>query len=416
MFLDRLAPAQCNAKAEYDANLEGLRGVLALLVALGHAFGIKNLLDPNYQPDFYFLNIGHSVVLVFFVLSGYVSGLTNAQVFSKELVTNYLLKRCVRLMPIYYASIIITILITWGRLSWVEALGNSLFLQNFNSYFSLQISPIYGNTALWYLNYDVVYYVLFLGIWLWKPKSVITLTVCFFLSICGWYYQDFPQFIAGYASGYVFWILGLITAWKLKPLQLNNKTFPWLSYLLLFFATSNFDTGKTILFRLGLLRENFSMVNLADIITILPLSTFLIIIIAQRHFKYIKMFEILCFMIPVGNILILLSMNRLFEVRWLPATIMTISALMLLRVKHPVSVLSFFAPLGKISYAFYVVHLPLMYLIQDNFPITGTPLSFFSRLIVWLSTVTILSIVLERYMQPKAKKWLAAKIKVFTKK
>jgi peptidoglycan/LPS O-acetylase OafA/YrhL len=415
MLLNRLSPTQYNVKAKYDSNIEGLRGVLALLIAFGHAFGIKNFLDPSYQPNLYFLNISHSVVLVFFILSGYVSSLTNTQAFSKKLLVKYLLKRCVRLMPIYYVSIIVTILVTWGRISWAEVLGNSLFLQNFDSYFSLSISPIHGNTALWYLNYDVLYYLVFIGIWLWKPRSIVVLAVCLFISIYGWYNQGFPQFITGYASGYVFWILGLITAWKLKSIQLRDKTFPFLSYLLLFFATDNFDTGKMILSRLGLARESFSIVNFADIVSILPLSIFLVIIISQRNLKYTKVLELICFAIPISNILILLFMNRLFEIRWLPATIMTVIALILINIKHNVEVLSFVAPLGKISYAFYVIHLPLGYWIQSIFPIEGTPLSFLLRLIVWPTITIMISILLERYMQPMVKKWLETKTSIFAR-
>ena len=63
----------------FDFKLEGLRGLAALTVVLGHTIVIKQTLDPHYQPTgvFSFQAPGHLSVLIFFILSGYVIGLTN---------------------------------------------------------------------------------------------------------------------------------------------------------------------------------------------------------------------------------------------------------------------------------------------------------------------------------------------------
>ncbi|MBD2152804.1 acyltransferase [Pseudanabaena sp. FACHB-1277] len=144
--------------ARYNSNLEGIRGLAALSVSSFHVLGLKNFLDPTYHPNIYFgyLQAAHSFVLVFFVLSGYVIGLTTTKDYSNQELGSYIKRRAVRILPIYLIAISLGVLAEPSdKLSLV--IGNLLFLQNFDKYFDVSLHPIAGDAAVWSLNYEVLY-------------------------------------------------------------------------------------------------------------------------------------------------------------------------------------------------------------------------------------------------------------------
>ncbi len=197
-------------KTTYNLNLEGLRGFAALSVGFSHLFVLRDTsrfwLDPDYHPEGYlsYLADGHGAVLIFFVLSGYVIGMTNQSSFSQRQANKYLARRAVRLLPIYIISVLFaSVLSSNNNLSTV--LGNLFFLQN-----SLgPISTINSDLALWSLNYEIIYYLIFIVIWWLKPK--ISLLICFslLLSVLGCLRPSDSQIIPSYASGWLFWLSGL---------------------------------------------------------------------------------------------------------------------------------------------------------------------------------------------------------------
>lgn len=101
-------------KVNYNYSLEGLRGLAALFVLSCHAFGYVNALDPSYTlPKFlHYFHSARGAVLIFFILSGYVIGLTNTQDFSYKESREYLFRRGVRLIPIYWIAIILTVCVS----------------------------------------------------------------------------------------------------------------------------------------------------------------------------------------------------------------------------------------------------------------------------------------------------------------
>ncbi|MEE3715177.1 hypothetical protein V2H45_00295 [Tumidithrix elongata RA019] len=58
---------EVSSRVQVNQNLEGLRGLLALAVGFSHIFGITHILDSNYHPNAYWLNVGQGSVLMFFV-------------------------------------------------------------------------------------------------------------------------------------------------------------------------------------------------------------------------------------------------------------------------------------------------------------------------------------------------------------
>ncbi len=142
----------------YDYALEGLRGLAAFWVGYAHIFNFTNLLDPSFHPSNKYvtdLHASHAAVLIFFILSGYVIGITNTKKCNKSRIINYLIRRIIRLVPIYFIAIICSIIASpYDSLEVI--FGNLFFLQ------PLAVPVLSGNPILWTLNYEVIYYLLFI--------------------------------------------------------------------------------------------------------------------------------------------------------------------------------------------------------------------------------------------------------------
>lgn len=105
--------------------LDGLRGVLSLIVALNHSFLVLAIpafanvwgqnplkftdLQSKLQQVFMMLGNGGVAVTLFFILSGFVLGLSFQKLnFNFVQLAKYLVKRLIRLYPVYIFLVIIT--------------------------------------------------------------------------------------------------------------------------------------------------------------------------------------------------------------------------------------------------------------------------------------------------------------------
>src|SRR5580698_2387340 len=150
-FARRLAPPVAPGREARDLALEGLRGVCACLVLYAHMTFPNTRLDPDYAPSarFWWFNLGIVAVLFFFVLSGYVIGLTTRSPFSGTAARGYLGRRLLRLAPVNTAAV----LLSWAFIPHVEhvtVLGNLGFLQNFKPYpLGAYVDVMPDNLNLW---------------------------------------------------------------------------------------------------------------------------------------------------------------------------------------------------------------------------------------------------------------------------
>ena len=87
-------------RKEINFDIESLRGYAALFVVWHHAITYRALLDPGFCPSgiLAYTPSGHFYVLIFFILSGYVIGLSNKQPLSWSTGWTYLKKRLVRVI------------------------------------------------------------------------------------------------------------------------------------------------------------------------------------------------------------------------------------------------------------------------------------------------------------------------------
>ena len=191
-------------RRQFEVNLEALRGFAALIVVLCHALYLRFSLDPAYTPsdDWVKLFPGHSCVLLFFVLSGYVIGLTNAQPLNKGSIGRYLANRLVRLYPIYVISLIITLLVVRSYYPLKIILGHFVFLQN-------SIVPVmYENNPLWSLNSEIIYYLLFIPVSFLRLSPSKVYITALFIGVVSASMLHYP-ILSSYYFGFVFWAAGL---------------------------------------------------------------------------------------------------------------------------------------------------------------------------------------------------------------
>jgi peptidoglycan/LPS O-acetylase OafA/YrhL len=275
-------------------------------------------------------------------------------------------------------------------------LSNLSFLQ-----FALTKS-LKGNVVLWTLNFEVLYYLLFLGILWLRPNPKVLLALAFAVSNLGLVFPQVPGLLVFYASGWVFWLAGLYMAWYLPRLQqpaLSANVA--LSFLLLLVANNVFMPGFMILNFLHLLDVvPVAIVCNADLVH-LPVVLALFAAAAGRKLPFGKLLTGAAFLLPLGVIGALFALGKSTEhVNFLIGTTSTLAAFGLYFLPIRGNVLAPFSLAGSISYAVYVVHMPLANLLLQIDLFSGTPFSFAVRLVAFLLAVLGLAYVLELKMQP----------------
>jgi peptidoglycan/LPS O-acetylase OafA/YrhL len=159
----------------FSLYLDVVRFLAAIVVLLHHTW-------PLLFPHFPLPWPGHSAVVVFFVLSGYV--ITHAS--RPELgLRLYAQHRMARILPVTIAAILLSFCIAplvgtspipfAGPMgfSWPNALLNSVFLAQ--SW--MDVAPPF-NPPFWSLNYEVWYYIIF-GAWVYCKNRLITAAAAF---------------------------------------------------------------------------------------------------------------------------------------------------------------------------------------------------------------------------------------------
>lgn len=157
-------------------DLEALRGFAALIVFI-YLINLcpKFNLGYDFRANFFpYVPGSHLMVLVFFMLLGYVIGLTNNES-NQFSIIQYARKRLVRPYPVYLVAILIMTLLFSQQIPVLW--GGLFFLQN------LVCENLGHNQALWSLNHEYLNYTLAIPLlfFKWRPQWVI----CFgFLILC----------------------------------------------------------------------------------------------------------------------------------------------------------------------------------------------------------------------------------------
>ena len=405
---DRFIPmsdSKVDGNKVYDYALEGLRGLAALWVAYSHIFFFKFNLDPAYHPTFpfgEFFNAAHGGILIFFTLSGYVIGITNQLPFSRSNAIRYLLRRLVRLYPIYLVAILLGIL-SAPTDTWKTIVGNLFFLQGPVS------ALLAGNGVLWTLHYEVVYYIIFLAVWYFRPKVIPLMVGALIIACLAVFLPAFPSIISGYAAGWVFWLFGLWLAWK-KPRSITFTKFPLFTYILLYMATDKLAIGKVVLNNLGLVTTKLSEISITDFIY-LPLCAVLFAALTQRQIPYARWYLAIAIAIPLAHTSYLFASGQLFgNAAELIAVGHMLLGLALIRWQVSPDIFTHLAFFGSISYGIYVFHSPIMNFMNKLSAFSGSPITFMIRILIWAGLTIGISYLLELKVQPIIKRWFQQKV------
>ena len=400
----RLAPPVSSPVGEpRDLPLEGLRGLCAVLVMYAHIFAPAHWLDLDYAPSrrFWWFNSGSVAVLFFFVLSGYVIGVTVRTPATSGSVKGYLMRRLVRLVPINTVAV----LLVWflfpaikGRSIW----GSLCFLQNARPYFGGWSMPIIGNNYnLWSLNYEMVYYLAFLAIWRLAPRTGILWAGTLVVGAAATCVDGFPAILSDYGCGALFWIAGLSVAW-LTPR--DRATGNWPSALLLLLIIWPLDLLNKLVpavLPAGMLaRGPASPVNRLDI---LPVCVWLLLAVTGRGRRWHRPLALVCLGWASLAVLGSAMTGDYFNggLATLIYAALVVVAWSLVNWAPTPTLLAKIAPLGLISFGLYAVSLPIEFSLshQSILP-SGTAGSFAVRVVVLVALSVGAAWILERKLQP----------------
>jgi peptidoglycan/LPS O-acetylase OafA/YrhL len=402
LFQSRLTPTgPVPAPLERDLALEGLRGLCALLVLYGHVFAPIPCLDPVYSPPSFFswLDEARPAVLFFFVLSGYVIGLTVKSGFGGSAVKGYLGRRALRLVPINTAAV----LMSWAlapRTAASTVLGNLAFLQNYNIYLFGWHVPVMANDAsLWTLNFEVFYYLVFLAVWRYAPRVGVFLGFLA-LAAAAAAFPVFPPFLSCYVIGGLYWFAGLSVAW-LGPRPEGNGNWP--SALL---ATAVLWPVASLEVLLG--RLDFPDLNVPPLalkrLDLLAACLWLLLATTGRSPRWQRRLGLICLSLATVA-LVERFLTGEFGDRgrgaFLVYAAVLVAGWMSLEWRPRPALLAWLAPTGGVSFGIYAVSLALQFsiLFQPSLP-RGTPLSYALRLALVLGLSTAIAWLLEHRLQP----------------
>lgn len=384
---------------KYDENIESLRGFAAISVVWAHVFGFNNLLATNYHPSGYwaYFNAGHPSVLIFFLLSGYVIGITNKNVFSSAISLQYLKKRAIRLFPIYILTIIFTLSVV-PEYDTLKIIGNLFFLQ------TLLVDVLKGNTILWTLNNEVIYYVLFILVICFKPNLKYLIISCFIFSIIFSFSILNTEIINRYLIGWIFWLIGLYCAWNMPKNDGLPNYYLILPLILIIIATNLYNPGAMLS---GFLNLKTKGINLEADLFYFPVTFCLFITVANRKISNLNFLYVICWAIPILVATALLFKGRLFENQsWQVANLFILLSFAFLMIKIKQNFIRKLSFLGSISYAIYVFHMPLLHLFNKLYIYNSTEFYFWLTILFFGILLFTLSYLAELVLQPFIKRKL----------
>lgn len=394
----------------FEFSLEGLRGFAALVVVLGHATFHPLSLDPAYTPSIIYSSPfpGHLCVLIFFILSGYVIGLTNKRPLIRATIIPYLRKRVVRLYPIYFISLLLTLAVMTRSYPFSVIAGHFLFLQN------SVVARIWENNPLWSLNNEVLYYLAFIPLsYLRLHPARVLLGAGLVGILCG---TVLPlPLLSSYSFGFVFWVSGLWLAQS--PSVPKRYASRWLLFglLCLFLGYGVLNPLTTI----SIIIEDKMGINtgLPDAPSIqfsdlaaLPFCFYVFMRFTNHAVKgehlllgafVLSVFAYYAHMVHKYGL-----HSPEAQYLLLPIIIFIIgSALLIVSLVRatpavPVLLAPSLLKLGAISYGIYVIHFPISIMLSHIPYFSGSALTFSVRLVIHLLLVLGAGYLLELKIQP----------------
>ncbi len=392
-------------QTKHDSNLEALRGFAATIVVIYHLIIHSSKLNGGFEFKkniIHWSPSGHLMVLVFFMLSGYVIGKSYANKPNFNTI-GYLKKRLIRLYPIYLFSILFTIALFREDIR--SIIGNIFLVQN------LFTNCLTKNDALWSLNHEILYYLFAILLLKYKINSQLLLFVFSFLLLATFKIDNIPCIIQDYLVGFIFWLSGYILSTFNKIDNYKPSVNKLISVMLLLLGCDLLNLfARIVNFNLKIPNQ-ISFYTLTGIVKIgdfclFPYALYAVIIFSSINFRYIKILTWFVYLNSIAHLVNLLFNHSFFktEMFYIPTVFISLSLFFHFMTKPLRLSLQYMVNLGSISYAIYVIHYPILYTLSKIKVFTGTTLSYFIRVLIFTGIVILISFLLEKKLQPLIKK------------
>ena len=345
--------------------LDSVRGWAALSVLIFHTFSLDGMPKFPGRDYLYYLQADRAAVLLFFVLSGFVIGLTNQRPCTASAVRNYGWRRFLRIYPIY----VLAVLLGWCAYRATDlstVLGNLVFLQDSNPTNPLAVPNLRGNSPLWSLHYEVLFYLCFLVWWRWPATVLPSLAGSLLAAMVGTAWAMVPAVIVTHAVGATFWLAGLLLT-RLPVVTSAPREGAIVGHLLWLHGIYHFAPNYMLLAGLGLSADRKAYLPVHDLI-FLPGAVTVVALAAGRRLPWERLWHLTCAgLAAVGFATILFAGKNLLEARWAFSTAyLVIGAGLFFLV--PRLGLERLALVGSFSYALYVLHMPILIFTGWLFP------------------------------------------------
>jgi peptidoglycan/LPS O-acetylase OafA/YrhL len=243
-----------------------IRGIAALLVCFFHMNALLNTTAVRYGTLLF--GSGSIGVQLFFIISGFIMVYTTRKSDATPFyVKNFLIKRLIRVVPLYYIMILLWLIVYERGLGLFVTETRAMvqtfcFLPLFNS----PLGPAYGMPPLkvgWSLNYEVFFYLIF-GVSLFFKRfrwavlfGVFTILVVFIpLLFAGYvrfvpsvnYHFTFPYFMLLTNPILIFFLVGIALGLiynssfviRSKAIQITLVVVSFIYFMLLYFKVTPF--------------------------------------------------------------------------------------------------------------------------------------------------------------------------------
>ncbi len=398
-------------ESKHNRNLDILRGIAALVVVGFHLISCyPRAFDKNYELG-HVVNYnfpGHMSVLVFFILSGYVIGINTKRLTDKKSITSYIRKRLTRILPIYFLAMLFTIALTWGSYSWQVILANLTFTSVPFDNVIIEDGP------LWSLNYELIYYFVFIFFSYYNislVKTVQVLAAALAIIFIFFHNVQIYPLVLSYLIGFLFWATGaMIAEIKTWP-QWNISASRMIAVFILMFCLQPFNPYGPVLKVLKVHVADYSAyswyqqsISWTDLYYY-PLTILLILALTHsfaKNYKYLVGFIYISALVRLGMIYKTYSLDFIIKEHYaVPAAILILSlVLWLANFEINATLKNMFASvskLGGISYGVYMVHMPIIYFFGKT--AAPSPLIFAAKLLAFGVTLLVVSSLLEEKYQ-----------------
>jgi peptidoglycan/LPS O-acetylase OafA/YrhL len=398
--------------------VECARGAAAVYVCLHHVILIGHLADSFKWGKFLFypLSFGQEAVYLFFFLSGFSIHYSshNRPLETIGGIGHYYYLRFRRIYPIFLIAVGLSIALgvitsSLGIISSTPCHPNVRDL----SFVLLFLSDVHGGSwhsglandpALWSLSYEIPYYLVYPIFWRYCKKFGVGRTFCVTFLVSGAFIlADCIQanHVSNIFSLYWLWTCGALMAeWKL-----TNKSFslsPVAYYFVLFLCYAVSQSSEAVanpVIHWNLEALTIGVVIFSTFISFQPLSLSKRLLATGGIVTLLLVSLLATRNVPTWGRHIFLDARLIFAAGVL--------ALLLISGTHIASlcriVANPFLKMGAISYALYVIHMPILYFMADLLHHAGT--SFYWMPLALLP-IFLLAWWLETKFQARASAWL----------